>query len=79
MNIDELIESIKYATEIIEILKKHLTKDMETSYIAFVYITCAHALELSDIEVNDENMLRLLEKINGTINEEIKQMIAERN
>jgi hypothetical protein len=79
MSIDEFIESIKYATKIIEILKKHLAEDMETSYVAFIYIVSAHALTLNDIETSNENILRLLEKINNTIGEEIKQMIAERN
>lgn len=79
MNINELDESIKYATQVIKILKSHTPKNMEISYIAFVYITCAHALELSDIEVNQENIFRLLERINATVNEEVKQLIAERN
>ena len=79
MNIDEFNKSVEYAAKIIKILKAHIAENMETSYVAFLYITCAHALELSNIEVSTENILRLLGKINGIINEEVKQMIAERN
>jgi hypothetical protein len=79
MNIDEFSESVKYATRVIKLLKNDIAINMETSYIAFIHIVCAHALEISNVEVSTDNILRLLEKVHDTISEEIKQMIKERN
>ena len=79
MNADEFNESIKYAIKIIDLLKQNLAENIETSYLAFVYITCTHALTLKEVEITPENILRLVKEINETINEELKQIISERN